>query len=158
MPTDLRIRDLTADAFAPYGTIIARPDRPVDAAGNGWSWWAEAGILPMQANPYAIGYLDLTPAPLIVEWLERHAESVEAIIPLDGPCLLSVATDPENVVVFRLRPGEAVVLNHGIWHGAPMAIDTPLNALILLARGTGSRDVETKTLDEHSRTIARNDL
>jgi ureidoglycolate hydrolase len=46
----------------------------------------------------------------------------------------------EDFRVFRLRQGQAVLLSKGVWHGAPMALDKPLNVTVLLLKDTGKVD------------------
>ncbi len=142
----LRIRELSKESFARYGTLIGEPGDPAEAAGAGWRWWSEVAALPQMERPYAVGYLALEPAPTRFDWAEYHRESQEVIIPLGHDCLIYVGPpgqEPEweAFEVFRVRPGQAVVLREGVWHGAPLAIDQPLSALVLLQQGTGTRDV-----------------
>ena len=150
---NLPIIDLTPDRFAPYGQVIAPPTAPPDAAGPGWRWWAETALLPETDRPYAVGYLDLRPALLTFDWAERHLRSAEVIVPVGGDCLVYVAPPDhpdqparrpplDRFEVFRVRSGRAVLLAPGVWHGAPLAIDRPLAALVLLRQGTGTDDVD----------------
>jgi hypothetical protein len=79
----IRAEPLTAAAFAGLGRVVERPALPPDASGHGFAWWAETALLH-GADPYALGFLDLAPEDGRVGWAERHARSVEAIIPLLG--------------------------------------------------------------------------
>jgi len=148
--TSLKAKPLTDDAFAPYGTVIRRPDRPQDAKGTGWTWWAENVLLPSDGRAFGIGYLDIEPAPLRFDWAERHVRTVEGVIPVLGAIYLYVGRahdvddpnavpDPTTFEVFRVEPGTGVVLSPGTWHGAPLA-DEPGRTMILLLEGTGRDD------------------
>jgi ureidoglycolate lyase len=136
---------LQAASFAALGTVVERPATPPDAEGRGFAWWAEAGLLDDEA-PYALGFLELEPAGLRVDWAERHARSREAVVALSGPCLLYAgsagSSPPDGLRAFRLEPGQGVVLERGVWHGAPLALDGGASALVVLRRGTGDDDVE----------------
>ena len=147
----LSIEDLTAEAFAPYGTVVEQPQRDQDASGPGWTWWGENVALAGGDRPYALGYLDLKPAPLRFDWAERHMQSDELLIPMGGECLVYVGPpdDPDEPMrlpplerfrVFRVKPGQAVLLGKGVWHGAPLAVDRPLNVVVALLRDTGRLD------------------
>jgi len=149
--TTLPVRPLSDETFGRYGAVLARPARRHDAEGPGWRWWAETGTLETADQPYAVGYLDLQPAAHRFDWAERHMRSPETIVPLTGDCLIYVGPpdhpdDParmpptEEFQVFRVGAGQGVVLSPGVWHGAPLAIDRPLQAMVLLARGTGQDD------------------
>jgi ureidoglycolate lyase len=152
MSVRLQVRDLTADAFRSYGRVIERPERERDANGPGWSWWAETLLLEGDGRPWGVGYLDLEPAVPRFDWAERHMRTLEAIVPIDGSCLVYVAPpehpeDPgrlppfDRFEVFRVPPGAGVVMDAGVWHGAPLAIGGPARAIVLILEGTGRDDV-----------------
>jgi len=147
----LPIQDLTPETFAPFGEAIAQPPRSADASGPGWQWWGETALLAGDTRPFGIGYLDLHAADLRFDWAERHMRSAEMLIPAGGDCLVYVGPPehPEQpdllppldrFQVFRVRQGQAVLLHPGVWHGAPLAIDRPLNVVVLLLQGTGASD------------------
>ena len=152
------IETLTAEAFAPFGQVIARPDASSDATGPGWMWWGETAALAPDSRPYGIGYLDLQPAPLTFDWAERHMRSAEMLIPTDD-CLIYVgpaqfleepgrAPAPEQFRVFEVKRGQAVVLHPGVWHGAPLALDRPANVVVLLLQGSGTSDTSIVRWDK----------
>ena len=160
----LPIQDLTEQAFRPFGKIIDQPDRAQDAQGPGWRWWAENALMESEDRPYQIGYLDLTPTELKFDWAERHMRSAELIIPTRGDCLVYVAPpdypdEPkrmpplERFQVFRVRAGQAVLLDKGVWHGAPLALDKPLNVIILLLSRTGEVDLSLVRFEENPVSI-----
>ena len=147
----LKIEELTAESFAPFGEVVAQPPREQDAQGPGWTWWGENHVMAGGDRNYAIGYLDLQPAELSFNWAERHMRSDELLIPMGEECLVYVGPadhldEPDRLPplerfrVFRLRRGQAVLLGKGVWHGAPMALDRPLNVAVLLLKETGKVD------------------
>lgn len=139
-------RALEHEPFARYGAVVEQPGRAHDAEGPGWRWWAETASLASTGDAYGIGFLDLEPAPLRFDWAERHDRSPEMIVALAGECLVYVApADPDDGApgafeVFRLHPGQAVILAPGVWHGAPLAASGPAAAMVLLREGTGTED------------------
>ncbi|HZB00657.1 MAG TPA: ureidoglycolate lyase [Actinomycetota bacterium] len=152
MSVRLPIRELSADAFRPYGRVIERPDRAQDASGPGWAWWAETVVLEGDGRPWGVGYLDLEPAAPRFDWAERHMRTLETIVPVSGTCLVYVAPaehpeEPgrlpgfERFEVFRVPPGSGVVMDAAVWHGAPLAADGPARAIVLIHEGTGREDV-----------------
>lgn len=162
----LPVLDLTSEAFAQYGKVIEMPRRKVDAAGPGWKWWAESALLEGDARPYAIGYLDLEPADLRFDWAERHMRTMELLIPAGGDCLVYVGPpdhldEPARLPplarfqVFRVQQGQAVLLDRGVWHGAPLALDRPLKVIVLLHRNTGLEDTSVMRFEETPVIIER---
>lgn len=149
----LSVRDLTSESFSAYGAVIEKPMAVPEASGPGWQWWSEVAMIPQGNEPFSVGYLDLEPQPLEFDCAEYHLESQEVIIPLNHECLVYVgppgrAPEWKQFEVFRVRPGQGVVLSEGVWHGAPLAVDQPLNALVLLRQGTGANDVIKSTRSE----------
>ena len=143
---------LTADAFAPYGRVVERPFRSPDATGPGWRWWAETALLPGDGRPWGVGYLDLEPTAPQFDWAERHMRTLEAILATAGDVLVYVGPpdhpeEPgrlpslERFRVFRVPAGSGVIMDRGVWHGAPLAADAPTRALVLILEGTGRHDV-----------------
>lgn len=148
----IRAEPLTAEGFRPFGSVIERPVAAADATGPGWSWWAQASTLPADDRPVAIGYLALEPAPRRFDWAERHARAAEVIVPLDGECVVYVALPaprPEGLRAFRVAAGAGVVLDPGVWHGAPLALDHPVAAMVLLPRGTGAQDTVVARFEDN---------
>jgi ureidoglycolate lyase len=155
----LPIQDLTPGAFAPFGEVIEQPPGPADASGPGWQWWGEIGLLAADRRPFGIGYLYLQPAEPRFDWAERHMRSSEMLIPAGGDCLVYVGPPdyPETpgrlpaldrFQTFRLRQGQAVLLHPGVWHGAPLALDRPLNVVVLLLQGSGAADTSLVRFEE----------
>ena len=149
---NIRIEDVTQENFAEFGRLVEQPGRAADAAGPGWQWWGEVDALPVRDRPYALGLLNLTPGALEADWAERHMQSEELIAPLTGDCLVYVgpadhAGEPERLAdferfrMFRVRPGQVVILNPGVWHGAPLADAGPAQALVILLQGTAAQDL-----------------
>lgn len=163
---NLKIEELTVESFAPFGEVIHQPARDRDAQGPGWTWWGENHVMAGGDRNYAIGYLDLQPAELSFNWAERHMHSDELLIPMGGDCLVYVGPpeypkepsrlpDLEHFRVFRLRPGQGVLLGKGVWHGAPLALDKPLNVTVLLLKDTGKIDLHIVRFEDTPVQIER---
>ena len=166
MTMSLTIEPLTPTAFAPFGAVIEQPQRAQDAAGPGWTWWGENVKLAGGDRPYALGYLDLRPAPLRFDWAERHMHSDELLIPTGGDCLVYVGPpdhpdEPtrlpplEAFRVFRLQAGQGVLINKAVWHGAPLALDRPLNVVVALLHNTGRQDGHVVRFEDRPVLIER---
>jgi ureidoglycolate lyase len=148
----LPVEALTHQAFAPYGRVVDRPARAADAEGRGWRWWAEAALLSGDGRPWGLGYLDLQPSAPEFDWAERHMRTPEAILATGEDLLVYVGPaehpeDPgrlpplEGFRVFHVPAGAGVVMDRGVWHGAPLAARGPTPALVLILEGTGRHDV-----------------
>lgn len=155
---ELKAETLTPEAFAPYGRTIARPERPSDAHGPGWEWWAETVLLAGDGRSQGVGYLDLTPGQATFDWAERHMRTQEAIIATSSDLFAYVAPadhpeEPDRLPAmerfraFRVPAGSGVVMDRGVWHGAPFAVDRSSSAIVLILEGTGRTDVTVVRFD-----------
>ncbi len=145
------VEDLTAEAFAPFGRVVEQPAATPDATGPGWQWWGETVLMAGDDRPFGIGYLRLEPAALRFDWAERHMRSPELLIACDAGCAVYVGP-PDNPEqpdrlppldrfrAFHVPAGKGVLLNPGVWHGAPLALDRPLAVVVFLLQNTGRDD------------------
>jgi ureidoglycolate lyase len=160
-----RVQELSPQVFAAYGRVISMPERDADGSGPGWRWWAETAVLPGDGRPWGIGYLQLEPTPQPrFDWAERHLRTSEAVIPLGGPCLVYAAPAqrvgeperppaPDGFEIFRVPPGSGVILEAGVWHGAPLADAGPTTAVVLILEGTGRDDVTISRFQDTPVTV-----
>ena len=156
--THVDVEELTPAAFAPYGRVIARPERERDAEGPGWRWWAETAFVSGDGRPLGVGYLDLEPTEPAFDWAERHMRTQEAILATRSDLLVYVGPaehpdDPgrlppmERFRAFRVPAGAGVVMDRGVWHGAPFAVERAGAAIVLILEGTGRTDVTMARFD-----------
>ena len=94
--------------------------------------------------------------------------TIEAIVPLENECLAYVGPpdhpdeparmpDLQRFGVFRVPPGTGVVMDPGVWHGAPLAAGSPTTAMVLILQGTGKDDVTIVRFEDRPVSIASND-
>ena len=146
--TRLRAEELSPGSFAPFGRVVRRPAGAPDAAGPGWSWWAETALLGADDPSWGVGVLQLDPTDPRFDWAERHLRTEEAVLATSGDLALYVAPaddrdEParDGFRAFRVPAGDGVVLGRGVWHGAPFALGRACRALVLIREGTGREDV-----------------
>ena len=147
----IKAQNLSPETFAPFGKMIDRPDKNPDGSGPGWNWWGGTALMAGDDRPFEIGYLDLSPADLRFDWAERHMRSPELLVPVDSDILVYVGPpdfpdeparlpSQERFQVFRVRPGQAALLDPGVWHGAPLAVDQKARVVVLLLKDSGKID------------------
>ncbi len=138
---------LTAEAFAPFGDVIAAAgdsypinggmcDRfhdlaRMDFAGDG----ARAGISVGYGRPY--------PLPHVFDLVERHPLGSQAFVPMgEDPFLVVVAPDengrPGRPRAFLTRQGQGVNYLRNVWHGVLTPLGRPANFVIVDRIGTGN--------------------
>lgn len=128
-------RPLTAEAFAPYGAVLATPDK----AGVRTYFDATLGALAPQA-PVSLSIVRAAPVaqrpvPVSVQVtvqvsvIERHPLTPQTFLPL-GPArwLVVVAPDApgggpdlDRAEAFLPGPGAGITFGRGVWH-APLTV------------------------------------
>ena len=145
--TTAALERLSDEAFEPFGHVLAQPADAPQAKGPGWQWWGEITALPNDGRRWGFGYLSLEETPLTIDWAERHLRSPEVVFAAASPVAVYVApgdTDEPSLDamrVFEIPAGAGVILDPGVWHGAPFALHGPTSAFVLLLEGTGRDDV-----------------
>jgi len=126
MERKVSIEDLTETAFAPYGKIIDIPAVDPSKAGDGWDCWSYIQMLDVN-EPIGFGLVVTREREFVVTAMERHVSREELLLPFDCEVVQPVARcididDPDErpdsatVMCFRIKPGQAIVLNRGVWH------------------------------------------
>ncbi|NBN77501.1 ureidoglycolate lyase [Microvirga tunisiensis] len=148
----ITIEPLTAEAFAPFGDVLATdgaPDRIInqglcgryhDRARLDFGPQGRAGLSLFKAEPRALPYR--------LDMVERHPDGSQAFIPMSlTSFLVIVAADDGGVPAppraFLTAAGQAINLHRNTWHG----VLTPLEAPGLFA--VVDRIGTTPNLQEH---------
>ena len=138
----LKLEPISAEAFAPFGDLIAAGDAFVRtnsvARVDNRRPYARANLATVR--------LDATPLPATISRLEKHAFSTQAFIPLDvGRYVVIVAPDlggtPDRAAAigFTVPQGIGISYHAGTWHAGMMVLDRP-GALAMLVHEDGSAD------------------
>jgi ureidoglycolate lyase len=139
---------LTAEAFRPFGEVIA--DGPVPVAmndGTAVRYRDLATALPGPAGRVAIGIVisrSVTAMPLEVRWLERHPLATQAFMPLDGSSLVVIVAPPqpapiraESLRAFVGGPGQGINFSADVWHHPLIASVVGQRFLVIDRAGPG---------------------
>lgn len=133
MTSTLKLRSLTAEAFAPFGDVIevsgavdkyinqGKCARYHDRAQLDFHE-GRAGISVFQSQAFDL--------PIKLEMVERHPDGSQAFLPLsDKPFVVVVAPDnagvPGEPVAFITAPGQGVNYHRNTWHGVLTPLHPP---------------------------------
>ena len=137
----------TAEAFARFGTVYnlagGSDEKVVWTVGNGWS----DGFTrkPLIGGNGHLGMTSGGAAPWHCAEMERHLGTEEAIFCADAPVVLAVApASPasaprrDQIEAFIISPGQAVVMNRGVWHDACRGLTQPTASFWMALCGLGA--------------------
>ena len=141
----IRIQPITADAFSPYGELLAPRDAPSKMINAGRCerhhalatverGGGEAIISIFRSEPVSL--------PYDCALLERHPLGSQAFMPLGpDPWLSVVAPDeggrPGALIAFLVPAGMGVNLRAGVWHGVLTPLDRAADFLVVDREGDG---------------------
>ena len=151
MSREIMIRPLTAEAFAPFGNVLAVAGEPDKIINQGLCGrWHDRAKLDFDGGRAGISLFqsEARSLPYQLEMVERHPLGSQAFIPMSlDPFLVVVAPDaggaPRQPLAFRTAPGQGVNIARNTWHG----VLTPLHAPGLFA--VIDRIGEGANLEEH---------
>jgi len=144
---DLPIEDLTPEAFAEFGEVLAPRARPTfDLPGKDlhrFAWHAN--------SPTIMQVICFKPQPLSVTAIERHGHVTEARMHIGGPAAVVVVgapsdapPNPSTLRAFRIDR-QGIMFKRGTWHG----IDAyPLGAEPSQFLHLSDRDTQRELFDE----------
>jgi len=124
---------LTAEAFAPFGSVIEASDAAVKLDINGGHAVRYDRLAEIDAaeggGTGAISLFHAKPlAELVLRVFERHPLGSQSFVPLSGkPYLVAVAPagpfDPARIRLFRAEPDQGVHYRKGVWHHFLLVLD-----------------------------------
>ena len=143
---------LTAEAFAPYGRLIAAGEQQADYARPLLDVWH----LDYRADaPARIQIMRYHAQPMTFHRLERHVRVTEGRIPLAGArAVLAVAgatgaapesmPDPASVRAFRFDGTCGILFAPGTWHSLDcFPLDSPTADFVLLSDEATENEIES---------------
>ncbi len=134
----MRAVPLDAEAFAPFGEVLAVPDLPGRA-------YFEGALASTRLDAWPSLSLTLrepSALPLTVTAMERHAFSSQSFVPL-GPArwLVLVAPHAANggpdmaqAKAFVAGPGQGVTYGRDVWHHGLTVLDQPTRFAVFMWR------------------------
>ncbi len=140
----------TPQTFANYGKVVDYPTIAPTAQGANYKYWADLAHYLIEGES-EIGICTVYEAKdKVVESLERHLRTPEILIPIDASMLLPVLQQGEpddEVKLFKVELGQAVVMDPGVWHAACFPYGkASCSYFVIFRRGTPEDDVEFKPL------------
>ncbi len=143
-------QELSAEAFAPYGQVLTAYDGAPLAEDDVITYWGGVGVAAFD-GPVSAGMLFGHPRRMATNKLERHLNTPEVLVALEGDAAVCVGEpgEPDRLSAFIVRQGEAVALFKGTWHWTPFPTgERDCRFLVLFHAGTERDDLEIRELPE----------
>lgn len=126
MSKAVEVKDLNAVDFKEFGKVIDLPNTPPPKVGQGWECWNYIAMFDVSV-PIGMGLVNTKKRELSVDSMERHVSREELLIALDKEIIQPVAIckniddptekpDASTVQSFRIKPGQGIIINKGVWH------------------------------------------
>lgn len=160
--SEIRVEPLDPREFEPFGVVLGEPvEAPPSVEREDLvAWLGISDLLGMDAERAVWGYLKIYRQSSPVDQLERHCQTAEAFIPLEGSSVIVVAPpshpkDPaaspneEAIRAFLLDGKAGIFLPPGVWHWAPSPVTEEATFLLLLHKEIGD-DIDARTVGPHT--------
>ena len=155
---EIRAKKLTVEAFDTFGVIVETPKREPTFQEDKFTYWKQ--VLQLQMGEVEVGILKVRTYDLLLNKMERHAETAEMLIPVDGSIIVPVAppsdTRPNAALAeaFVVEKGQAVVLGSNCWHWIPCPVDKPeVTIMVIFKNNTSETDLIIEELTENCKVI-----
>ncbi len=138
---------LTADAFAPFGTVIETASVAPISINQGYARRFN-DLVPVDVSPegglanVSLFVAQPRPVPIAISLMERHPLGSQAFVPMqDRPWLVVVCTDPRDAKgyrAFRATGRQGVSYARNAWHHPLLVLDADSHFLIVDRKGPGN--------------------
>jgi ureidoglycolate hydrolase len=146
----IKYKNITHTNFARFGQLVKTPNTRPTAKSIDYKYWSDLAHYAIQGET-EVGVCCVFRQPqAIVTGMERHVNTPEILIPIDAPFIapLLVEGDGESQAqAFMVQPGQAVVINAGVWHGACLPVaEHQSSYFVIFKRNTPFKDVYKKEI------------
>jgi ureidoglycolate hydrolase len=146
----LKAEHITSNNFSRFGRIVVTPAMSPTSQAADYKFWSDIADYTIEGET-EIGICTVYRQPKAqVNGMERHMRTPEILIPTDAPFVLPLLLDgsPEDETrAFIVNPGEAVVINSAVWHGACLPKETGQSSyFVIFRKNTPHDDIEKRAV------------
>lgn len=145
--------ELNEESFIDYGHVITKTHLSPDADNDEFKYWSKVTEFKID-GPVSTGILCPNNREMIVKCFERHINTIEVLVSLEGDSIICVGKKStcddekiQGVQAFYIKQGDGIAIDEGIWHWVPYPIDkTGSKFLVMFESGTEDNDLQVKNL------------
>lgn len=145
--TQITIEDATAEALAPYGTIIGTdpsvPRLPITFYGGAVDVRVPAKF-ESEAAPQ-LSVCRVQPREMVIDYMERHPQHTQGFVPLGGKPFVVVFAPPAkdmpqpgDLKAFRFDGSCGFMMHKDVWHEFPYALEDDTDLVVVLSEATNA--------------------
>ncbi len=148
----LRVQELTAESFSEFGQVcVAPPKIKPEHSCDEFDWWPDMMVFDSIKGQYGAGFALAKKSPFQQTCSERHMETPEFLLAVDGDMVVIVGPpdypdeparlpDFSRFAAFKVKAGEAILMKPGVWHYAAMPMKDEMYMYCIFAKGTSEKD------------------
>ena len=152
---NIEIQPLTVEKFKPYGQVIKPPGKEEPTISNDdLTYWKQQAFIKTKGD-IEVGVLKIRKHDMLFSEMEKHLETPEMLIGLDGDFVVPVGPpsedipSPDSIEAFHVKHGQAIIMDTGCWHGGPKPLDrNEVTLLVIFKDNTSQNDLVLKELGE----------
>lgn len=151
--------------FKGLGQLIKIPDdesKKPDFESDILTFYGGLGLINSNL-PIELGICIFKKREMIIEQFECHSLTQELLYAIDDDFVMPVAPnltqkdgdvpDLEKAVAIRIRRGEGVIFERGVWHSVPYPFKDESFALVGFTKNTAKNDLKIFNLKEKIRMV-----
>lgn len=152
----IKCSEMTEEKFTDYGVWITGTSKTPDADVPELKFWNRLGVMDHKGNTSISIVQTYGKNGLIEETFEQHKTTGEALLPTEDIYIVTALPDKNDpgkpdfntVKAFPVKKGEAVILNPGVWHHAPLTKAETANTFVAFYENTPDEDFLAYELKE----------
>lgn len=152
----VKAKKLTANSFFKFGKVADAHTVPPLVETENLKFWTTIATYTVDGET-EIALCHVKKSVDSVGLLERHVKTPEILVPIKGDFILPVAPagnlqDPtltpeaSDVEAFLVRSDQAVVMEKGVWHTAPVPVHKETSFFVIFKKETTKQDAVFKKL------------
>jgi len=156
---NVKIKKLSPVSFKQYGQVIEMSQSLEPTITNEQiAYWKQQAILNID-GAIEVGVLKVKKHDTVFNQMEKHLETPEMLIGLNGAFIVPVAPSSEmpkanKVEAFEVGAGQAVVMSANCWHWTPCPVDkSEITILVVFKDNSSQNDLVIKDLEQECRIV-----
>jgi ureidoglycolate hydrolase len=142
----IKSRHISEKNFSPFGRVVIAPKTKPTSQAVDYKFWSDIADYAIEGET-EIGICTVyKQQKALITGMERHMRTPEILIPINGPFVLPLLLDgaaEDEACALSVNPGEAVVINAAVWHGACLPKGKKQTSyFVIFRRNTPHEDVQ----------------